>query len=88
MTVLVIFTLIISNSETLPLQHVSLIRYTVHFQNNEIRVLVDSKSGVNVITPGSASDLGLFIRKINVSAQKIARSLLETYGIVTVTFSV
>ena len=47
-----------------------------------MRALIDSGSKVNVMQPAYATKLGLYARKINVSAQKIDGSYLNTFGIV------
>ncbi len=65
----------------------SCIRYPVQFQNNEVQALIDSGSKFNAMTPAYATKLGLTTRKTSVGAQKIDGSPLETYGMVTASFS-
>ncbi len=51
-----------------------------------MKVLINSGSEVNSMTPAYASELGLTTRKTSVGAQKIDGSLLENYGIVSASF--
>ena len=69
------------------LQHVSCIWYPFQFQAQKIETLIDSGSEVNAMTPGFAAQLGLIPRPINVGAQKIDGSTLETYGMASARFS-
>ena len=50
--------------------------------------MIDSESEVNTIYPAFAKQLGLPIRPTDVGAQKIDRTMLDTYGMVVATFSV
>ena len=50
--------------------------------------LFDLGSEVNVVHPAFAKELGLSIRPTDVKAQKIDSTMLETYGMVVVAFSV
>ncbi len=62
------------------LQWVPYIRYPVRFQEDQpMRVLIDSGSEVNTITPAYAVELGLITRKTSVKAQKIDGLPLETH---------
>ncbi len=70
------------------LQRVPCIRYPVQFQGSQnVKALIDSGSEVNAMTPAYAAELGLTTRKSSVGAQKIDGSSLETYGMVTASFS-
>ncbi len=69
------------------LQRVSYIWYPVQFQNNEVQALIDSGSKVNAMTPAYAIKLDRTAWKTSVWAQKIDGSPLETYGMVTASFS-
>ncbi len=69
------------------LQRVPCIWYLVQFQNNEVQTLIDSGSEVNAMTPAYATKLGLTAWKTSVGAQKIDSSPLETYGMVSASFS-
>ena len=64
------------------------IHYPVRFQEEQVRVLLDSGSKVNAISPAYAEKLGLKTWKTNVGAQKIDGSALETFGIVIADFQV
>ena len=77
------------------LKRVLCIRYPVwfHQKNNkdedkDVRALIDSGSEVNVMYPAYPTKLGLCIRKIDVGAQKIDGSHLDTFGIVIADCSV
>ncbi len=70
------------------LQRVPCIRYPVQFQEGQaIRALIDSGSEVNTTTPAYAAELGLTTPKTSVGAQKIDGSPLETYGMISASFS-
>ena len=68
------------------LDWVPCIHYPVQFKKNEVRALINSGSEVNAMTPKYASKLGLKARHINVGAQKIDGSPLETFGMVLASF--
>ena len=51
-------------------------------------VLIDSGSKVNTIHPIFARELGLLIRSIDVRAQKIDGTTLDTFKMVVIVFSV
>ena len=77
------------------LERVPCIRYPVQFRrkNNEdkdknVRALIDSDSEVNAMYPAYVTKLGLRARKIDVGAQKIDGSHLDTFGIVIADCSV
>ena len=53
-----------------------------------MRALIDSGSEVNAMYPAYATKLGLCARKINVGAQKIDGSYLDTFGMVIADCSV
>ena len=62
------------------------IHYPVRFQEEQVRALLNSGSKVNAMNPAFARKLGLHIRKINVGAQKIDGSVLETFEMVIADF--
>ena len=64
------------------------IHYPVRFQEEQIRVLLDSDSKVNAMSPIYAEKLGLKTWTSNVGAQKIDGSTLETFGMVIADFQV
>ena len=66
----------------------SCIHYPVQFQEEQVRVLLNSGSEVNAMSPAYAKKLGLKTWKTNVKAQKIDGSTLETFGMVIVNFQV
>ena len=72
------------------LEHVSYIHYPVQFRRDMawVQALIDSRSEVNTIHLTFAKQLGLFVRPINVGAQKIDNTTLDTYGIVVAAFSI
>ena len=76
-------------------KRVSCIRYLVRFRqkNNkdkdkDVRALIDSSSEVNAMHSAYTTKLGLRARKIDVGAQKIDGSHLDTFGIVIADCSV
>ena len=68
------------------LEWVPYIWYFITFKD-QIEVLLDSRSEINIISQVFANQLGLKIWKTNVEAQKIDDTTLETYGMVVSTFS-
>ena len=73
------------------LDRVSCICYSVQFHKDkgkDVLALLNSKSEVNAITPASAAYLGLRMRGINVSVQKIDGSSLVIYGMVVIVFQI
>ena len=64
------------------------IHYSVQFQEEQVRALLDSDSKVNAMSSAYAKKLGLKTRKTNVGAQKIDGSALETFGMVIADFQV
>ena len=77
------------------LEWVPCIRYPVRFrrkndedEDKDVRALIDSGSEVNAMHPAYATKLGLRARKIDVGAQKIDKSHLDTFGMVIADFSV
>ena len=70
------------------LEQVPCIWYPVTFKDqDQTEDLLDSGSNINVINLIYASQLGLKIWKINIEAQKIDVTILETYEMVVSTFS-
>ncbi len=72
-----------------PLQHVPYIRYPVLIQDDqpEVKALINSDSEVNAMTLAYAKKLDLTTHKTSIGAQKIDGSPLETYGMVSASFS-
>ena len=64
------------------------IQYPIQFQEEQVKSLLDNGSKVNAINPNFAQKLGFKVWKINVGAQKIDGSALETFGIVIADFQV
>ncbi len=53
----------------------------------KVKVLINSGSEVNAITPAYIAKLGLITQKTSVEVSKIDGSPLETYGIALASFS-
>ena len=74
------------------MKRVFYIHYSVQFRKNvnetQVQALIDLGNEVNAIHPIFVKELGLPIRPINVGAQKIDGSTLDTYGMVVTAFSV
>ena len=72
------------------LDRVSCIHYRVQFRKEKetVRVLIDSGSEVNAMTPAYAKKLGLRTRKTDIGAQKIDGSSLDTFEMVIADFQV
>ena len=72
------------------LECISCIRYPVQFKKDKtlVQALIDSGSEVNAIHPSFVKQLGLSIGPINVGAQKINGTTLNTHGVVVAAFSV
>lgn len=70
------------------LEHFSYIHYVVQFKKNmaEIRALIDSESELNAMALTYMKKLDLLMQKTDIEAQKIDRSILQTYGIVIAGF--
>ena len=69
----------------------SSIHYPVQFKNTgeaQVQALINSGSEVNAIPLTFAKQLGLHIRPIDVGAQKIDGTMLDSYGMVVAAFSV
>ena len=64
------------------------IHYPVRFQEKQIKALLNSGSKINTMNFDYAWKLGLKIRRINVGAQKIDGSTLETFEMVITDFQV
>ena len=69
------------------------IHYLVQFQESQgqenqkqIKGLLDNSCKINAINPAFPQNLGFYIQKTNVGAQKIDGSILETFGIVIANF--
>ncbi len=87
MAVLATSTLMTEKKTEEELEWVLYIRYSTTFKD-QTKVLLDLESEVNVISQAFTHQLGLSIWKINIEAQKINDTTLETYGIIVSTFSV
>ena len=73
------------------LDQIICIYYLIQFQKDkgkDVLLLINSGNKMNIMTLTHAFKLGLKMRKINISAQKIDGSLLKTYGMVIVAFYV
>ena len=79
------------------LERVTCIQYLITFPGDEtqdsealdpVSALLDLGSDVNAIHLAFIEKLGLVVRTINVGAQKIDGTTLETYGMVVAAFSV
>ena len=57
-------------------------------KDKDVRALIDSGSEINIMHPAYATKLGLRARKIDVGAQKIDGSHLDTFGMVIADCSV
>ena len=68
------------------LEGVPCIWYPTTFQDKSVLALLDSGSEVNTIHPTFAKELGLPIRSIDVGAQKIDGTTLDTYRMVVTAF--
>ena len=66
------------------LKHIFYIKYSIEFQAQWVKALVNSDSEMNTINPIFAAKLGLSTQSINVGAQKIDASMLKTYDIIIV----
>ena len=64
------------------------IRYPINFREKSVSALFNSNSEFNAVYPTFAKKLGFPIRPIDVRAQKIDGTTLETFGIVVAAFSV
>ena len=78
----------ISKEDNMPLQRVPCVHYLIRFKKKEVQTLIDSGSEANAMTPAYASKLGLRVHRINIGAQKIDSSTLETFGMVLASFQV
>ena len=70
------------------LAQVQCIRYTINFGKKSVSTFFDSGSKANTIHLAFAKELGLTIKSTDVKAQKIAGTMLETYGMIVATFLV
>lgn len=73
------------------LEYVPYIHYPVQFKNTSealVQVLINLRSEVNAIYPTFAKQLGFSIRQIDIKAQKIDRTTLDTHKIIVAAFSV
>ena len=79
-----------SKEDDVTLKRVPCVHYLLRFQKNtvDVRVLIDSGSEVNAITPAYTSKLGFRVRHTDVGAQKIDGSTLQTFGMVLANFQV
>ena len=73
------------------LDKVPCVYYHIQFHKDkgkDVLALLDSGSEVNAMIPAYAAHLGLKVKVTNVSAQKIDKSFLVTYGMVIAAFQV
>ena len=79
-----------SKGECPNLARVSYIRYPITFRKKSMPMstFLDSGSEVNAIYPTFAQELGLPITTTDVKAQKIDGTILDTFGMTVVVFSV
>lgn len=84
--VLIIFTLVTTSLEAISLQFIFYIWYPFQFYGEEIKVLIDSGSKVNIITPAYAPQLSLRSGTTSVRVQKINYWALKTYRITIARF--
>ena len=73
------------------LECVSCIHYPVQFKDTDkapVQALINLESEVNAIHPTFTKQLGLLIRSIDIGAQKIDGTMLDTHGRVVAAFSV
>ena len=68
------------------LHRVTCIWYSVQFQANQVKALIDSCSKVNVMTLVFAAKIGFTPKSTNVGILKIDGSPLKTYGMVSAEF--
>ena len=68
------------------------IYYPIQFRKDtdktKVQALIDLRSEVNAVHPSFAKQLGLPIRQIDVGAQKIDGTMLDTHGMVVAAFLV
>ena len=79
-----------SKGEYLSLARVPCIRYPITFRKKSVSMLalLDSGSEVNAIHPTLVQKLGLSIRPTDVGTQKVDGTILYTFGMVVIAFSV
>lgn len=72
------------------LKHILYIHYPVWFKKNQAKImaLLDSADEINAIVLAYAAKLSLKVWLINVGAQKIDGSILETFGMILASFQV
>ena len=66
------------------LKHIFYIKYSIQFQAQQVKVLVNSDSEMNAMNPTFAAKIDLSTQSINVGAQKIDAFVLKTYDITIV----
>ena len=81
-----------SKEDDVVLECVFCIYYPIQFRKDanetQVQALIDSKNEVNAIHLTFVKKLGVPIRAIDVGAQKIDGSIMDTYGIVVTAFLV
>ena len=84
--------ILITGAREKALEYVSCIYYPVQFKKDtnktQMQALIDLRSKVNAIHLSFAKQLGFFIRPTDVGVKKIDGTMLDTYRIVVVAFSV
>ena len=70
------------------LKKVVYIHHPLYYQKklHKIRTLINSGSGVNIMTPAYAAKLGFKVQKTDIRTQKIDNSILDTFGMVLADF--
>ena len=81
---------LVTNTSGKEVARVPCIYYPIQFRENQeqIRILLNSGSKVNTMSPTFVQKLDLHIRKTNVGAQKIDGSALKTFKMVIADFQV
>ena len=79
-----------NSGKEIVLKRVLYIHYPIQFQGGQkqVRALLNSSSKVNTMNLAYIKNLGFYIRKTNVGAQKIYGSALQTFEIVITDFQV
>lgn len=79
--------LLVTTAQIEILQFIPCIYYPVLFRQKLVQVLINSGSEINVMSPVYIEKLGLWVRKTNISAQKINSITLIIHGMVVTNFS-
>lgn len=78
------------DSSALLLNHVLYIHHSLSFKKDQAKVqaLVDFCNQVKAMTPAYTAKLGFKVKPINIRAQKIDRTIFQTFEMVLATFQV